>query len=47
MSNDIDLTEIPFCLGGIKSAVIPYNDDTEHLVGTTEGAPDFYRYWED
>ena len=46
MSNDIDLTKIPFCLGGIKSAVIPY-DDTEHLVGTTEGAPNFYRYWED
>ena len=26
---------------------IPYNDDTKHLVGTTEEAPDFYRYWED
>ena len=47
MSNDIDLTKIPFCLGGIKSAVIPYDDDTEHLVGTTEGAPDFYKYWKD
>ena len=44
MSKDIDLTEIPFCLGGIKCAVIPYDDDTEHLVGTTEGAPDFYKY---
>lgn len=27
--------------------VIPYNDDTKHLVGTKEEAPDFYRYWED
>lgn len=27
--------------------VIPYNDDTRHLVGTTEEAPDFYRYWEE
>ena len=27
--------------------VIPYNDDTKHLVGTTDEAPDFYRYWED
>ena len=36
--------EIPFCLGGIKCAVIPYDDDTEHLVGTTEGAPNFYKY---
>ena len=26
---------------------IPYNDDTKHLVGTTEEAPDFYRYWEE
>lgn len=27
--------------------VIPYNDDTKHLVGTTDEAPKFYRYWED
>ena len=26
---------------------IPYNNDTKHLVGTTEEAPDYYRYWED
>ena len=26
---------------------IPYNEDTKHLVGTTEEAPDFYKYWED
>ena len=26
---------------------IPYNDDTKHLVGTKEEAPDFYKYWED
>ena len=26
---------------------IPYNDDTKHLVGTTDEAPDFYKYWED
>ena len=26
---------------------IPYNDDTKHLVGTSEEAPEFYRYWED
>ena len=25
---------------------IPYNDDTKHLVGTTEEAPEFYRHWE-
>ena len=27
--------------------IIPYNDDTKHLVGTTDEAPKFYRYWED
>lgn len=26
---------------------IPYNEDTKHLVGTTDEAPKFYRYWED
>ena len=26
---------------------ILYNDDTKHLVGTTDEAPDFYKYWED
>lgn len=26
---------------------IPYNDDTKHLVGTTNDAPEYYKYWED
>lgn len=26
---------------------IPYNDDTKHLAGTTDEAPECYRYWED
>ena len=26
---------------------IPYNDDTKHLVGTSDEAPEFYRYWEE
>ena len=25
---------------------VPYNDETKHLVGTTEEAPEYYRYWE-
>ena len=25
---------------------VPYNDNTKHLVGTTEEAPEYYRYWE-
>ena len=35
------------CVGNIYKYCIPYNDDTKHLVGTKEEAPDFYRYWED
>ena len=26
---------------------IPYNDETKHLVGTTDEAPEFYKYWEE
>ena len=26
---------------------IPYTDDTKHLVGTDNDAPEYYRYWED
>lgn len=34
------------CCGLDYEYCIPYNDDTKHLVGTTEEAPEFYRYWE-
>ena len=26
---------------------IPYNNDTKHLIGTTDEAPEYYRYWEE
>ena len=35
------------CCGSVFDYCIPYNDDTKHLVGTKDEAPDFYRYWED
>ena len=35
------------CIGSCYNFCIPYNDDTKHLVGTTNEAPKFYRYWED
>ena len=35
------------CIGSCFIYCIPYNDDTKHLVGTTEEAPEYYRYWED
>lgn len=34
-----------FCLHDSYAYCIPYNDDTKHLVGTKEEAPDFYKYW--
>ena len=27
--------------------VIPYNDDTKHLVGTKNDCPEYYRWWEE
>ena len=33
--------------GGFYKYCIPYNDDTKHLVGTNEEAPEYYRYWEE
>ena len=35
------------CISGSYSYCIPYNDDTKHLVGTRDEAPEFYRYWQD
>ena len=26
---------------------IPYNDETKHLLGTSDEAPEYYRYWDD
>lgn len=43
-----ELNPIP-CVVGDKDfdIIIPYNDETKHLVGTTDEAPEYYRYWED
>lgn len=32
---------------GLYKICIPYNDETKHLVGTNEEAPEYYRYWKD
>lgn len=29
----------------INTQCIPYNDDTKHLVGTTEDCPEYYKTW--
>ncbi len=35
------------CIGNPYTYCIPYNDDTKHLVGIADEAPEYYRYWED
>lgn len=40
-------TNLVKCCGAYYQYCIPYNDETKHLVGTTEEAPEYYRYWED
>ena len=41
-----DELEGPYkCIGRfLKKYCIPYNDETKHLVGTTEEVPEYYRY---
>ena len=41
--NDNKCYTITFC---DFSQVVPYNEDTKHLVGTSDEAPEYYRYWE-
>lgn len=40
---------IPPCIMSNKDCdmIIPYNDDTKHLIGTSDEAPEYYRYWEE
>ena len=44
--NDVDKTVLCMNTDDVVMA-IPYNEETKHLVGTTDEAPEFYRYWED
>ena len=34
------------CIDSCYNFCIPNNDDTKHLVGKNDDAPEFYRYWE-
>ncbi|WP_291631527.1 hypothetical protein [Clostridium sp.] len=36
-----------YCIGHFADIIIPYNDDTKHLVGAIDVAPEYYRYWEE
>ena len=40
--------EFPYvCIGNSYTYCIPYNDETKQLAGTTDEAPEYYKYWED
>ena len=46
-SHILENTSFPYrCIGNSYIHCIPYNDDTKHLVGTANKAPEYYRYWE-
>ena len=43
-----DDTDFPYvCTNDSNRYCIPYNEETKHLVGTSDEAPEFYSYWED
>ena len=46
ISNKPDARYIYVTCESVHKYCIPYNDDTKHLVGTTDEAPEFYRYWD-
>ena len=35
------------CMEKAYKYCIPYNDETKHLVGTTDEAPEYYKHWKD
>lgn len=41
----LDDTDLYHVGGILYDMCIPYNDDTKHLVGTKEEAPEYYKYW--
>lgn len=34
------------CISNEYYCCIPYNEETKHLVGTMDEAPEYYKYWE-
>ena len=35
-----------YCINNSYKYCIPYNDDTKHLVGTSDDCPEYYKWWE-
>ena len=47
INNSFDDCPYYVCINIRYKYCIPYNEETKHLVGTTEEAPEYYRYWEE
>ena len=35
------------CLDAYLQMCIPYNEETKHLIGTTDDCPDYYKWWKE
>lgn len=47
VNNSFDARPYYVCINIRYKYCIPYNEETKHLVGTKDEAPEFYRYWEE
>ena len=41
-----NLVTYEYCTSMYHRFCIPYNDETKQLIGTSDEAPEYYRYWE-
>lgn len=41
------LTDEVRCINGNWYCIIPYNEETKHLLGTTDDCPEYYKWWEE
>lgn len=44
MDNDVSFPV--YCSGGYFKVCIPYNEETKHLIGTSDDCPEYYKWWE-
>ena len=45
MDNDVSFPV--YCSGGYFKVCIPFNEETKHLVGTSDDCPEYYKWWKD
>ena len=44
---DNDVSFPVYCSSDCFATCIPYNEETKHLVGTSDDCPDYYKWWEE